>query len=278
LKSLNTLVPDIQELFDKGATITQEALSTFEKALSSNLSERFAEYGKGRRATLRLSNVGKPLRQLWFDVASGLEPEPLSPDTKLKFLYGDVLEDLLILLAIEAGHTVTDLQKEVEVDGIKGHIDCVIDGVLVDIKSASTYSWRKFNDRGIVNNDPFGYIGQLSAYHHAMCLDTGGAFLVIDKTLGHLCLCKFSKEELKEYDVRQRIATAKSVLSKNVPPKELCYQPEPDGKSGNLRLPIGCSYCPYKKHCHPGLRTFSYSSGPVYLTRVVKEPNVFEVK
>lgn len=276
MKSIDTLVPDIQELFNNGATLTQEALSVFEKAVSGNLGARFAEYSTVRKPTLRLSNIGKPLRQLWFDVASGLEPEPFGPDTKLKFLYGDVLEDLLILLAVEAGHTVTDLQKEVEVDGITGHIDCIIDGVLVDVKSASTYSFKKFEFRSIKEDDPFGYIGQLSGYSHALG-NMDAAFLVVDKTLGHLCLCQFSKEELQEYDVIRRVAQVKHTVAQRVPPSEYCYDGIPDGKSGNVKLPIGCSYCGHKWNCRDGLRAFAYSNGPVYLTKVIREPNVPEI-
>lgn len=195
---------------------------------------------------------------------------------KMKFLYGDVLEDLLILLAIEAGHTVTDLQKEVSVDGVRGRIDCIIDGVLVDVKSASTRSFEKFKDGSLVDNDLFGYIGQLAGYSlGAGGLD--GAFLAVDKTLGHITLLRIGKEELEQYNVRERIAKARHTLASDIPPREYCYTPVPEGKSGNLKLPVGCSYCSFKHSCYPDLRTFIYSYGPVYLTEVVKEPRVPEV-
>ena len=41
------------------------------------------------------------------------------------------------MLASISGHKVTQQQKQVEVEGVKGHQDCFIDGVLVDCKSAS---------------------------------------------------------------------------------------------------------------------------------------------
>ncbi len=201
--------------------------------------------------------------------------EPLQADAKLKFLYGDVLEDLLILLAIEAGHEVTDLQKEVEVDGIRGRIDCTIDGTLVDVKSASSFSFKKFESGDIRIDDPFGYIGQLAGYSFALGGIDGG-FLVVDKTLGHIALCKFSKEELAEYNVRERIRLVRSVVSSpDLPP--CCCTPIDEGKSGNKKLPVQGSYCRYKRECYPELRTFLYSYGPVYLTEVQREPKVFEV-
>ena len=66
---------------------------------------------------------------------------------RIKFLYGHILEELIILFSVLAGHEVTEAQKEVHVEGIKGHQDCKIDGVLVDCKSASLRGFDKFRDR-----------------------------------------------------------------------------------------------------------------------------------
>lgn len=278
MKTIDTLVEDIQSLFD-GHRFDPENLSRFSGTIESVLCRRFGEYGEDRKPYLRLSNVGKPLRQLWFELKSGLTGEALSPSTKMKFLYGDLCESILIALAIEAGHTVTDLQKEVQVDGVHGSIDCLVDGVLVDVKSASSYSYKKFESGGLKEDDPFGYIGQLAGYSCALG-DLDSAFLVLDKTLGHICLDRYSKEELQSYNVRGRIEQAKEILTKTDPPTTLCYSPEPEGKSGNLKLPIGCSYCNHKWNCYEQqgikLRTFVYSNGPVYLTNVAKEPRVQE--
>ena len=62
------------------------------------------------------------------------------------------------------------------------------------------------------------------------------------------------------------------------------FTSEPFGKSGNMKLPVACAYCPFKKHCWAnsnsgkGLRTFLYSFGPVHLTDVKNEPKVPELK
>ena len=287
LKTIDTLIPDIQKLFD-GHDLTPDVLSAFAGDLIKNFDERFQRYGKEYEPGLYLSNIGKPFRQLWFQIRSGLKPEPLTPESKLKFLYGDILEDLLLLLAVEAGHTVECSQKNVEVDGVRGRIDCLIDGCLVDVKSASSYSFDKFETGAIRDDDPFGYIGQLASYSLGLG-GVDGYFLVIDKTLGKLCLLKISKDELCEYDIRNRITRIKEVLSRNVPPDERCYAETRDGVSktapagnGNLYLSPGCSYCDHKFNCWRdtnggrGLRTFIYSSGPKYFTKVVKEPKVYE--
>ena len=52
-----------------------------------------------------------------------------------------------------------DQEKEVEVDGVRGHIDCLIDGWLVDVKSCSQGAFPKFKDGDVFTNDPFAYFG-----------------------------------------------------------------------------------------------------------------------
>lgn len=280
-KSIDTLIPDIQSLFDKGITLSDLALETFTREIGVNLKERFEEYTKERKPYLRLSNVGKPLRQLWFEISSGLKPEPLTPETKFKFLYGDLLEALVILLAIEAGHTVMDLQRKVEVDGIMGSIDCICDNVLVDAKSCSTYSFQKFKSGSIRENDPFGYIGQLSGYHTAVTSSgtelLGAAFLAIDKVVGNLHLFKLEQEEINKYDVKSRIAQARSALEAREPPDQFCYEDKVED-NGNVSLAVGCSYCAHKFNCRKNLQGYLYSTEPKWFVSIKKEPRVFKIE
>ena len=94
-----------------------------------------------------MSNVGRPERQLYYEVhgvgEEGQKPEELRPQTMLQFMFGDVWESILLYLAKEAGHTVTHEQSEVTLNGVKGHNDAIIDGVVVDVKSASPFSFKK---------------------------------------------------------------------------------------------------------------------------------------
>lgn len=267
---------DIQSLFSGKELLN---VSNFTEALGTKIYNRFLEHMKEREPYLRLSSIGKPSRQLWYDL-KGYKAEALGPDTKMKFLFGDILEELLLFLAKESGHSVERLQEKVELDGVPGSIDAVIDGVLVDSKSASTYSWNKFNDGRLYQDDPFGYIFQLASYSEAIG-GYDGAFLVIDKTLGKLCLDRYSKERLKEFNARKKIQEVREAQKSDTPPPR-CYEDEAHQKSGNRRLGVGCSFCGHKFECHKdsndgrGLRVFQYSSGPIFLTKVVKEPNTFE--
>jgi len=45
-------------------------------------------------------------------------------------------------------------------------------------------------------------------------------------------------------------------------------------RAGILGLTTRASYSMYKHCCFPKLRTFLYADGPVYLTKVVRKPDV----
>jgi len=284
MKSIDTLVKDIYDLFDPLVDVDldeQEVdtqLDSFTKSLKETLKTFLSEVPTDRR-NLRLSAIGKPARQLWYGKNSKEKPQPLEPSTRVKFLYGHMLEDLLILLSRLAGHTVTDLQKTVYVNGIKGHQDCVIDDVLVDIKSASASAFKKFEENTIHKDDPFGYIAQISAYAEANNVDEA-AFLAIDKSSGKICLTPI--HSLGMINAKERIDYLKGAMEQDTPP-DRCYSDAVDGASGNRKLAFGCFYCEHKRTCWSdsnegkGLRVFKYANGNRYLTQVGKTPNVEEV-
>lgn len=271
-KTIDTLVTDIYALFDGTETFDVALFRQFGDNLHDLMDSRF--HSKHAGGTLRMSNIGRPDRQLWYEVNSNAEKEALPAPTKIKFAYGDVIEQMVLLYAKMAGHTVEMEQAEVEVDGIKGHIDAIIDGVLVDVKSASSYSFQKFETGSLFlpGNDAFGYVAQLCGYLEATGCARGG-FLAVDKTLGKICFCEIPAAVIAAYKVRDRIKHVKKVVKLAEPP-DRCYEDVPDGKSGNRKLDVGCSYCPHKFHCWPDLKTFYYSGGPRYLTKVVRPPKV----
>lgn len=273
--SINTLIEDIYKVLSEGKDIGKEA-DEFGERMADLIKTRLAPRQE-REGTLRLSNLGKKDRQLWYETRNKPR-ESFPPSTYFKFLYGDILEELVLFLAEVSGHSVEGRQGEVRVDGILGHRDAFIDGILVDVKSTSSFSFKKFKEGTLKDDDPFGYYTQLSGYiaDPEYPFDYG-AFLAVDKQNGTLALLPVSGSDT--VDVPSRILHLKEVLAKEDPP-ERCYEPEPMGKNGNMKLPIGCSYCDFKKECWKdvGLRKFVYSTGPVYLTTVVDPPRVMEVE
>ncbi len=141
-KNLDTLVDDINDILvgissGKAPDVKEEQIDKFlnntKLALLDWLQPRKSS-GKG----LRMSVIGRPARQLWYDnhLQRDDKEEVYDPSTQLKFLYGHVLEHLLLFLVEVAGHKVTDQQKKVKVEDVNGHMDCKIDGEVIDVKSA----------------------------------------------------------------------------------------------------------------------------------------------
>jgi hypothetical protein len=295
-KTIDTLEEDMNaELLSRGgwdASITEYFLSSIRGLVDS----RF-ENPVERTPTLRMSNMGKPCkRQLWYSIHAPDEGEGIPASGHLKFFYGDLIESFVLSLARAAGHDVRGEQDELEIAGIRGHRDAVIDGFTVDVKSASPYSFSKFQSGELRDNDPFGYISQLSSYvaagHEAD--DTvdpkTGYFLVVNKVTGDICLdgYTFTDEELNHEPDFERTKELIANLER-VPDRG--FEPEDDGyknsktklfvKNGNKLLGVNCSYCEYKRKCYPNLRTFMYKTGtgyrPKFFTHVAKEPKVSEV-
>ena len=284
MKSIYTLVEDIYKLMDTKEVAPDvnldEEIELFGESMKEIMRKEFTPQQRDNRK-LRLSAIGKPDRQLWSSV-NDLEREKLKPHTYIKFMYGHMIEEMLLLLIRLAGHKVTDEQKVCEVEGVKGHMDARVDGRLIDIKSTSTFGFKKFKDGTLAFDDPFGYIAQIKAYAHAEG-DTKYGWLAIDKQNGHLTYLEYDETDKNadvydfiSYDIAERVRNVKKIVEQPTPPT-LCYESVPDGKSGNEKLATGCSYCDYKKHCYPELRTFLYSTGPRFLTKVVNPPKVIEI-
>lgn len=247
-------------------------------ALATKINSRMEDERKVGK--LRLSQISHPCdRKIWYDINQPELAEPLSAQNHIKFMYGDILEEMVLFLAKVSGHDVQGEQDELDLYGIKGHRDAVIDGVTVDVKSASSFSFNKFL-AGLTNrNDGFGYLGQLDSYIEAAKGDplvtdqSKGAFLVIDKQLGKIHLDVHTRIGI---DWRNRIFSLQRTVEDTRPPPR-SFSAVPDGAKGNERLDTVCSYCVHKSSCWPGLRTFLYASGPRFFSRVQSPPNVQEV-
>lgn len=263
MASIDTLVDDIYALIASGEAEFRH--EPFKKDV--------------QKPMLRMSNFATPDKQLWFAINRPDLAEEMPPWALFKFNYGHILEDVVLDLAEQAGHTVEGRQDEREYCGLKGHMDAIIDGVLIDVKSANSRSFDKFKQHRLADDDAFGYLDQLSLYllssrdDERVKVKDRGAFLAIDKELGHLCLDWYKK---KEVNYEKEIERKLQLLGEKSPPHHCCNSIAM-GSSGNLRLGVRCSYNPYKWACHPELRAFQYSYGPVYLTKVVRTPDVPEI-
>ena len=236
------------------------------------------------------AELGHPCqRKSWYDFnydSATMKPvEPLGPGAKMKFAYGDLVESLIVPLAQATGHQVDGVNQKVEwsVTGqdavVRGRIDLVIDDHVVDVKSMAARSFDRWSLDGI-KADSFGYSAQVEAYRYGISSDKPAYILAIDKEGGKMKLVAAEQPDV------QALAGMK-VLVSTMPESSFSgftghLKAVPDGKSGNMKLGVACSYCKYKEECWSksnggkGLRRFKYSYGPVWLTEVYREPLVEE--
>jgi len=279
------LVPDIYNLITtkrapKGVDVEAE-IEKFGEDMKALMRKEFL--GKGFDARkLRLSNIGRDDRYLWNHYHKKAK-QKYRPENLIKFLYGNVIEEMLLFLTRMSGHEVTHEQHPCEVGGITGSMDCKIDGVVTDVKSTSTYGFKKFKDGTLAYDDPFGYVAQIKAYAHSEGATKYG-WLAMDKQNGHLTYLMYDEEDTQapvhekiSYSIEERVEHVKKLVEQPEPPKDSCHELQDDGKSGNTKLAVGCSYCHFKKVCWPSVRGFIYSTGPRFLVDVVNEPKVMEI-
>lgn len=278
-KNISTLIPDILKLVETGTKFDPALLDKFGETVKEVIVKAFTDEKKA--TTLRMSNLGTPcLRKLWYQLNKPEVGEALDGQTLIKFAYGHLVEALVLFLSEAAGHSVVGGQGRLEIDGVVGHRDAIIDGVLVDVKSASSYGFKKFAEHRLEGSDPFGYLDQINAYLFASQDDPAlvekqkAAFLAVDKTLGKMVLDEYPSNGV---DYVSRVKELRLAMVQPEPPARY-YSDVPEGKSGNRRLGVECSYCAFREECWPGLRTFAYSTGPKFFTHIEKAPRVEEAQ
>jgi hypothetical protein len=280
--TLDTLVEDVYRLMKnknsaKGVD-TEAEIEKFGEAMKDLMRKEFSPSvpNYNGRSGLRMSSIGKPLRQQWFGL-NKYSKEKIDSKTLIKFMYGHVIEEMLLLFVRLSGHAVTDEQKLCNVGGIKGSMDCKIDGVVVDVKSTTKFGITKFENGSLAADDSFGYIDQIKAYAHSEG-ERKWAWLAMDRDSGKLAVCQYDLDDTEHpyhshfsQDIEERVEEVKKHTGGEDMPEQ-CSFPVEDGKSGNLKLSTMCGYCPYKKHCYPTLKVYATGSGPKFLTHVVKRP------
>lgn len=273
MKTIDTLIEDIRSVFTEShpEVKDQEALDTCVNNIRESIEEAVTDSGKRREFVLRASNIGSPDRKLWMqsrDPDYGLHP----PERHMTFLMGHILEHLILFLVNETGHEITDQQIEIEKYGIKGHQDCRIDGLPIDVKSASTYGFGKFARNDVINDDPWGYLYQIAFYSDKGDQQMG--WLAVDKQYGKYCLALISDMQLP--NVEDRIAHLREMLASDERPEEPC-NPLKKHENGNIEIDNMCGLCEYRDKCFPDVRAFKYSNRVARFTHIEKEPRVVEI-
>ena len=248
----------LRKSIDGKAGMSQEVIDKVADDIKEALHKQFNS--EKRKFKVRMSNVGRPKCQLWFDKNKPESAEPLPASFKINMIIGDIVEAVFKGLLRASGTEFEDndnvtlkLSNKAE---ISGEYDMVLDGKVDDVKSASPWSFQnKFEDFHSLNKgDSFGYVSQLVGYATAAGKDVGG-WWVIDKGNGNFKYVSASEANKKE--VLKKIEDTYDYLDKDEP-FERCFEPVSEtyrGKaSGNHKLSKTWGFCSHKKKCWPTLR------------------------
>lgn len=238
----------------KGLTsMSDETINRVGEEIKEALKRQFAGGNKRDGFKLRMSNIGRPSCQLWFEKNKPETALPRPTTFVMNMMIGDIVESVFKALLTEAKVAYKDSDTvALEIDEkttISGSYDLVVDDAVDDIKSASDWSYRhKFDSyESLASGDSFGYVGQLAGYAKASGYKAGG-WWVVNKANGQFKYVPANIDMDKELDkVKQSI---KAVESKDL---VRCFEPEPEtfrGKeTGNMVLNKNCTFCSYRQSC-----------------------------
>jgi hypothetical protein len=216
---------------------------------------------------LRMSNIGKPLRQIMLEKQHGRSP--MDSQQRLRMTYGYMWESFMLFLLKASGLKLEENKKveltvaydEGKTHTVYGSQDLKIDGEIYDIKSASSWSFdNKFVDfKSMQQDDPFGYVGQAMGYSLADKAHFAG-WIVVDKSDGRIKVVEVPKEGYRELarkyldDFKLKI---RAVLTNTVPMPPCEGEVEETFRkvpTGNKYLNKSCEFCSCKYICHPELK------------------------
>ena len=242
--------------------------TTFSEETAKKIGEEVAEavirqFGSGqsrKEFRLRMSNIGRPTCQLWFEKNKPESALPKPSTFVMNMMIGDIVESVFKAILKESNVAFEDTDKvslpvgDSNDTNVSGSYDLIMGGAVDDIKSASDWSYRnKFESyAALKKSDPFGYVGQLAGYAKASDKRAGG-WWVVNKANGDF------KYVPAAIDMREELTKLKETVEKvNENKFERCFEAVPEtyrGKpSGNMVLNDNCRFCDYRFECWPNMQ------------------------
>ena len=110
MKDISTLEADINNVLKNGAALEEATLVKFGVSAASKLSKQLTKKVAFVRKDghIRASEIGQVdscPRKFWYNYYHPEWAEALPPSTTMKFLYGDIIEDVALVLATEPRNT-----------------------------------------------------------------------------------------------------------------------------------------------------------------------------
>jgi len=239
-------------------TFSDETVSQIGKDVMDAVKRQFGSGQSRDSFKLRMSNIGRPSCQLWYDKNKPEVALPRSTTFVMNMMLGDIVEAVFKGLLKEAGVKYEDADKvtlKLPDAKIEGTYDIVINDSVDDIKSASQWSYNnKFESYETLKAmDGFGYVAQLAGYAKASNKKAGG-WWVVNKANGDFKYVPATGLDIDE-EINYINKTVEQV-NKNV--FKRCFEPELEtfrGKeTGNKVLNKHCTFCSYRFDCWKDLK------------------------
>ncbi len=190
----------------------------------------------------------------------GVKGEGQPYNAKMRNMFGDLVEQLAIIVMKAAGVDIQSEQKKIKYKPTKdieinGALDVEIDDKVWDIKSASPWSFtNKFGENGgfttVATDDVFGYATQGYIYAEGANKPFGG-WIVINKSTGEWTLTETPLADDKYKANALKVAKDNVVALQSNKEFERCYEDEEEyfnkKPTGNRILGKECTFCAYKK-------------------------------
>ena len=240
------------------STMSEEVIEQVGNDVKEALRKQFGGGVKRGDFRLRMSNLGRPTCQLWFDKNKPEEASSKPNNFMMNMMLGDIVEAVFKGLLKSAGVKYEE-PENVTLDlgdtKIAGTYDLVLDGAVDDVKSASGWSYdNKFVDyETLREGDAFGYVSQLVGYAKAANKKIGG-WWVVNKANGAFKYVSAQNADA-DYEMKKIRATVETVNENKF---ARCFEPIEEtfrGKpTGNKILGVNCSFCSYKESCWDNLQ------------------------
>lgn len=217
-------------------------MSIIEKILEKVKDNAIQESGRPHTfGVYPASEIGGCGRQLQY-ANLGIERELYSPELYLLFQDGHTHHNAVRHLLHGTGkltHVEMAISKTYKHRGqrftITGHLDCIHDGLILDIKSISTFMFKQLPKK--FPNMYERYITQLIIYMDIMKKDKA-AFLFKDKNSSEMCVIKIKYDPDYMLAILDKVATIHLGIKKDVlidrPYSASSYE---------------CRTCPYRRKC-----------------------------
>lgn len=222
-----------------------------------------------RQFKIRMSGLGRPICQQILEREKHIED--MDYNALFRFLFGDIVESVLVLIMEQADVDIVEKQKAVKLTiaghEVNGTLDLIMRDELGvekvwDVKSASEWAFKfKYTGYGgydkIKEDDPFGYIMQGHLYAEATGLPFGG-WVVVNKSSGEVAMVE--APDWQDEDRRLYMADAEKRVKRLLDPDPNFVKPFKSEfetykvkgeviRTGNKTLPKICGMCGHRAHC-----------------------------